>query len=379
MELVEIARVEYSLQEIASAVTAEVIGDRDMVISGVAGLETAETGDLVFAESPRFLDSALRSRASAILLTTELAAGARAGLKSLLVVLQPRLAFVQVLRLFAPIQHRPPGIHESARIGDNVRLGVGVHIGPNVIVEADSVIDDGVVLLAGVIVGEGCAVGAGTVVHSNVVLYPGVTLGRACIVHAGSVIGADGFGYVPIGNGLMKVPHLGAVEIGDEVEIGANTCIDRAKTGVTRIGSGTKIDNLVHIAHNVTVGQACLIIAQVGVAGTVTIGNGVILGGQAGIKDHVSLGDGARVGAQGGVIGDVAPGTTVSGYPARPHQDKMRELGSLTALPDALKRMRAMEKRLAVLEAALQARRSEDDASGDPAEPIGTEGAERAG
>src|SRR5262249_21958550 len=177
--------------------------------------------------------------------------------------------------------------------------------------------------------------------------------GRRCLLHAGCVIGADGFGYIPVGQSLRKVPQLGTVEIGDDVEIGANTCIDRAKTGVTVIGSGTKLDNLVHVGHNVRIGYSSILVAQVGVAGGVTIGNGVILAGQAGIKDHVTIGDGARVAAQGGVTGNVAPGVTVSGYPARPHAEKMREHAAAAALPEYIKRIRALEKRMAELEGKL--------------------------
>ena len=179
--------------------------------------------------------------------------------------------------------------------------------------------------MAGTKIGADCIIGDGTTLYPNVTLYPRVKIGRGCLLHAGCVLGADGFGYVPAENGLRKVPHLGTVEVGDGVEIGANTCIDRAKTGATVIGSGTKIDNLVHIAHNVRIGYSSLLIAQAGVAGSVTIGNGVILAGQAGIADHITIGDGARVGAQGGVIGNIGPGESVSGYPARPHARKMRE------------------------------------------------------
>jgi UDP-3-O-[3-hydroxymyristoyl] glucosamine N-acyltransferase len=349
--------MQLTLRDLASRLNGTVTGDSDAVITGVAGVEIAESGDIVFAEAPRYVQAAVKSRASAVLVTPELAAGAAGSGKPLLVVAQPRVAFVHVLQLFVPAPSHEPGVHPSAQIGEGSRIGEGAHVGANVVIGRDAAIGDGAALLPGVFVGDGCVVGAGTVVHPNAVLYPGVKVGRGCILHAGCVIGADGFGYVPIGYGLMKVPHLGSVEIGDEVEVGANSCIDRAKTGVTKIGSGTKIDNLVHIAHNVTVGQACLIIAQTGVAGSVTIGNGVVLAGQAGIKDHVSIGDGARVAAQGGVIGDVAAGVTVSGYPARPHLEKMRELGALTALPDALKRLRALEKRLAAHEAAADARR----------------------
>jgi UDP-3-O-[3-hydroxymyristoyl] glucosamine N-acyltransferase len=301
----------------------------------------------------------MKGRASAVLVTPELAAAVSHPTKALIAVAQPRHSFIRVLQMFAPERKYEPGVHATAHVGERVRQGQGVHIGANAIVEDDVILEDGVTIHSGVSVGAGCAIGAGTVIYPNAVLYPGSKTGRACILHSGCVIGADGFGYVQIGYRHVKVPHLGTVEIGDEVEVGANSCIDRAKTGVTRIGAGTKIDNLVHIAHNVTVGQACLIIAQVGIAGSSTIGNGVVLAGQAGIKDHTTLGDGVRVGGQGGVIGDIAAGVTVSGYPARPHGEKMREYAAMAALPEALKRLRAQERRLSALEAALSNRAPE--------------------
>ena len=343
--------IQFNPAELAASLNGTAVGGPGVPITGVASIDSADVGDLVFAESPRFLQSALRSRASAVLVTAALATEASNSPKAIIVVSEPRVAFVHALRLFAPAPAFAPGIDPSASVGEDCRIGAAVHIGANAVIGRDVTLGDGVVIAAGVCVGDGCAIGAGTTIHPNATLYARTSIGRGCILHAGCVIGADGFGYVPVGHALMKVPHLGVVEIGDEVEIGANTCVDRAKTGVTRVGSGTKIDNLVHIAHNVAVGQACLIIAQAGIAGSVTLGNGVVLAGQAGVKDHVTLGDGARVGAQGGVIGDVARGVTVSGYPARPHTDKMRELAALSALPEALKRLRALERRCAALEA----------------------------
>lgn len=372
----------YPLRELADRLNAVLSGPEDAVITGVAGVENAESGDLVFAESPRFLEAALRSRASAILVLPEMSTALQRPSKALLAVEKPRTAFVAVLEMFAPALNAPEGIHPTAQIGEETQIGAGARIGANVTLGNSVVLGDGVTLFPGVTIGDGCVIGAGSTLHPNVVLYSGVKIGSACILHAGCVIGADGFGYVPIGYALKKVPHLGSVEIGDEVEIGANSCVDRAKTGVTRIGSGTKIDNLVHIAHNVRVGQSCLIIAQAGVAGSVTIGNGVVLAGQAGIKDHVALGDGARVGAQGGVIGNVGAGVTVSGYPARPHQEKMREHAALSALPDTMKRIRAMEKRLAELEKHLQGAQAgapPGHRSGDPGVPILPEEADREG
>lgn len=345
---------QWTLAQVARLVEGQVIGATETALSGVASIEEAEAGDLVFAESSRFLAAALRSRATAVLTASELTAEIGAAEKPLVLVANPRLAFVRVLEAFAPRATAPIGIHPTAQIGPDCRMGEEVSIGPNVVLGAGVTLGDRVVLGAGVSIGDGCTLGDDTILYPNVVLYRRVTVGKRCLLHAGCILGADGFGYIPVGPTLRKVPQLGVVEIGDDVEIGANTCVDRAKTGATVIGSGTKLDNLVHIAHNVRVGQSCLIIAQVGIAGSTTLGNGIVLAGQAGVKDHVTIGDMARVGGQGGVVGNVAPGVTVSGYPARPHAEKMREYAAAAALPEYLKRIRALEKRLAELEGKIE-------------------------
>lgn len=341
--------ISVNVGEIAEQVEGRVVGDASVAITGVASVDAAEAGELVFAESARFLTAALQSHAAAVLTHPQLAP-TEAVSKPLILVESPRAAFVRVLETFDTPLLAPPGVHATALIGQNVRLGEGVHIADNVTVGNDVTVGDRVVLLSGVRVGEGCVLGDDTILFPNVVLYARVTVGKRCRLHAGCVLGADGFGYISVGVSLRKVPQLGSVEIGDDVEIGANSCIDRAKTGVTRIGSGTKIDNLVHVAHNVQVGQSCLLVAQVGIAGSATLGNGVVLAGQAGVSTHVHIGDGARVGGQAAVIGDVPPGVTVSGYPARPHAEKMRELAASANLPDYVKRIRALEKRLEALE-----------------------------
>ena len=324
----------------------EVRGDGETAILNAADIREAQAGDLVFAESAKFLQAALRSAASAVLTRPDLTAVEAAISKPLIVVENPRVAFAQLLKFLSQPWDIHSGVDASAVIAHDVKMGMGTRIGPHVSVEAGAQIGSHVTLMAGTRIGRGCVIGDDTVLYPNVVLYPDVRVGKRCLLHSGCVLGADGFGYAQVGHGLLKVPHLGRVEVGDDVEIGANTCIDRAKTGVTVIGSGTKLDNLIHIAHNVQIGMSSLIIAQTGVAGSVTIGNGVILAGQAGIKDHVAIGDGARVGAQGGVIGDVEAGVTVSGYPARPHATKMREYAAVASLPAYVKRIRALEKQV---------------------------------
>ncbi len=343
----------FSVQQIAALVGGTVVGPAEAAITGVASVEEAEAGDLVFAESARYLEAALRSKAAAVLVPAAWAEELPQAEKPLILVADPRAAFVRVLEAFAPAWNLPVGIHPSAQIGPNARLGEQVSIGANVILGEAVTLGDRVALWPGVYVGDGCSIGDETILYPNVVLYRGVTIGKRCILHAGCVIGADGFGYIPVGAALKKVPQLGTVEIGDDVEIGANCCIDRAKTGATVIGSGTKLDNLVHVGHNVRVGRSCLLIAQVGIAGSTTLGDGVILAGQVGVIDHVTVGDGVRVGAQSGVLNNVPAGATYFGYPAVPHAQKLRELAACGALPDYIKRIRALEKRLEELERKL--------------------------
>jgi UDP-3-O-[3-hydroxymyristoyl] glucosamine N-acyltransferase len=342
--------MEKTLREIADLLDGEVAGDPQTRITGVAGVDEAASGDLVFAETARFLEMARQSKAAAVLTSPELA-GAETNGKPLLLVTDPRLAFVRLLETLDSSRHTPPpGVHPTAQIGEGTCIGNDVHIGAQVTVGANTTLGDRVTLLPGVSIGENCWIGDDTILHPNVVLYPRVTIGSRCILHAGCVLGADGFGYILVGGTLKKVPQLGTVEIGDDVEIGANTCIDRAKTGKTVIGSGTKIDNLVQIGHNVRVGRTCILVSQVGVAGSVTLGDGVVLAGQVGIKDHVTLGDGAKVGAKSGVISDVPANTTVLGNPALPYRVAWKGFAALKELPELIRRLRGLEKRLVALE-----------------------------
>lgn len=336
----------WTLQEIAALTHGQIRGDRTIAITGVASIAEAAPGDLVFAESTRYLTEALQSSAAAVLTSPDTLAPGEEIHKPLILVSNPRLAFLQVLEAFTPPAHYPAGIHPTAVLGRECQIGAGCHIGPHVTLGAHVTLGNRVVILSGAHIGDGCVVGDDTRIHPNVVLYPGVTIGKRCLLHAGAVIGADGFGFIPVGETLRKVPQCGTVLIEDDVEIGASTCIDRAKTGATRIGPGTKIDNLVHVGHNVHIGASCIIIAQAGIAGSVEIGNGVILAGQAGIKDHVKIGDGARIAAQAGVFGDVPPGATYSGYPARPHAQKLREHAATAQLPEYLRRIRALEQKI---------------------------------
>ena len=354
-----LAQSQWSLAEIAALLGGVVIGDPQTIITGVAGVNEAGAGDLVFAESTAFLAKALDSAATAVLASE---CPNPAPTKPILLVEAPRLAFVQFLEALAPPIAAPEGLHPTMQMGRNVSLGSDVGIGAHVVLGDDVTLEDGVRLFPGVYIGDGCVVGKDTVLCPNVVLYRGVRVGQGCLIHAGTVLGSDGFGFMPVGGRLRKVPHLGGVEIGDDVEIGANTCIDRAKTGMTTIGSGTKIDNLVHIAHNVHVGPSCVLAGQIGIAGSATLGAGVMLGGQVGIRDHLQVADGVQMGAQSGLMKSaVTAGEILFGSPAIPIQTKLKEMAAAAKMPDALRKIHALERRLAELERRLQAAAPTED------------------
>lgn len=335
---------EYTLGELAGALGAELGGDPETRIRSVAGLEDAAEGSLVRVEQPRYLSAALAGPAAALLVDdrTEVSG------KPFLRVANVRVAFARCLELLYPERHPEPGIHPSAVVAEDAEITAGAAIGPGAVVGSRSRIAAGAVLHAHAVVGEDCEVGAGTILFPHVVLYPRTRVGARVRIHSGAVVGADGFGYVWDGKGHRKIPQVGGVHIGDDVEIGANTTIDGGTTSPTVIGPGTKIDNLAQIGHNVQIGPFNLIISQVGIGGSATTGTGVVLAGQAGLKDHVRIGDGSIVGGGSGVFGDVPPGVQVSGYPAREHRRDMRIQASLSRLPDLLKRVKELERRLGV-------------------------------
>jgi UDP-3-O-[3-hydroxymyristoyl] glucosamine N-acyltransferase len=261
-----------------------------------------------------------------------------------IVVRDVHASLASILPLLYPASTPAGGIHPTAVLEHGVKLGANVSVGPYVVVGAETEVADGAVLAAHVVVGRGCRIGAGTYLHPHVVLYDRVAVGARSILHAGVRAGVDGFGYTQREGRHVKVPQVGGCVIGDDVEIGANTCIDRGSIGDTVIGNGSKIDNLVHIAHNVRVGEHAIVVAQVGIAGSTRAGRYVTFGGQAGIGGHLTIGDGATIGAQAGVMGNVDAGETVSGYPARPHREAMRAYGGLFKLPALIKRLRALER-----------------------------------
>jgi len=323
---------------IAEAVGGQLVGDASVAVSGVAALDRATPRDLSFLGAAKYAPQFAASCAGVVLILPELAE-APGQTPARVVVERPQEALLALLPRFQRATTVLPGIHPTAVIGAGVRLGAGVSIGPY------AVVGDGVELGDGVAVGPHCVLGSGVVVEeqsqlvASVTVYAGSRIGKRVTVHAGARIGSDGFGYVQRDGQHLKIPHVGGCILEDDVEIGANTTIDRGSIDDTVIGAGTKIDNLVQIGHNVRVGRACLIMAQAGVAGSVRIEDGCMILGQVGISGHHTIGKGARVAAQAGVFGDIPAGETWSGYPARPHKEALRAQAALFKLPSLLRRI----------------------------------------
>jgi len=341
--------VERTLGEIAKAVGGGVAGDPGTVIRGVAGISDAREGDITFLSNPRYAHLLRRTRASAVV--------AGEGLNSvplaILHVSNPEASFARIARMFTPeAGAMPPGRHPDAFVGEDVALGAGVVLGPLAAVMDGARIGRRTVLFPGAYVGFGASVGEDCVLHPGASILDRVLVGNRVVIHPGAVLGADGFGYARENGRYVKIPHLGTVAVEDDVEIGANVTIDRARFDRTVIGRGTKIDNLVHVAHNVQVGADCLLVAQAGLAGSVRVGPGSTLAGQSGVERHVRIGEGVRVAGKAGVTRDVPPGATVGGFPARDRSRWLREEAALRRLPELLREVRDLTRRLESLERA---------------------------
>lgn len=332
----------YTAAEIASHLKGEVVGDGSVVLSGFAPANSAKPGDLTFAENEDYFALAKASQASAILIagnqTTE-------G-KVLIKVADPRVAFARVLPLFFPEPVFPAGIHPTAVVSPSANVDPSAHIGPHCCVGDLVVIHARVVLQGGNHVGAGAQIGEETRLFPNVTIYDRTILGKRVRIHSGTVIGSDGFGYVFDAGVHRKVPQIGNVVIGDDVEIGANVAVDRGALGSTLIGKGTKIDNLVQIAHNVVIGEHSLLVSQVGVAGSTKMGNYVVLGGQVGLAGHLKIGNKVTIAAQSGVMTDVPDGERMLGSPAVSDKQAKRQYVAIQQLPDLIKRVRKLEERL---------------------------------
>lgn len=327
------------LADVARAVGGTVVGDPDALVRAIASLDRATPDDLSFLASAKYAKLFVDTAAGAVLVTPELAdAPGRCGNR--IIVARPHEAMLALLPRFYRMPSRPfVGVHPTAIIGD------GASIDPDSCVEAYTVVGAGARIAKRCwigphcVIGEEVTVGADTRLVGHVTLYPGAALGERVLLHAGVRVGSDGFGFVFHNGAHNKVPHVGRCLIGDDVEIGANSTIDRGSIDATEIGAGSKLDNLVHVGHNVRIGRLCLFAAGVMIAGSTRIGDGVMLAGQVGVAGHLTIGDGAVITAQSGVIKDVPAGETWGGFPSRPQKDTMRGYAAVARLPDLLKRL----------------------------------------
>jgi UDP-3-O-[3-hydroxymyristoyl] glucosamine N-acyltransferase len=336
----------WTLGEIAKALDAPLEGDPGRTVRGVAALDQAGPDQISFVTSSKSIAAARSSRAGALIVPKEFTGAACPVIRTD----QPQLAVITLLRLFHPVPPQLPGIHPTAIIADSARVHASAMVGPFVVIEEGATVGANVRIFPYVYVGERSVIGDGSFLYPGVVVREGVRLGRGVVVHPGVVIGSDGFGYAFDGSAHQKIPQVGGVVIEDEVEIGANTTIDRGSLGNTLIERGAKLDNLVQVAHHVTIGADALIAAQAGIAGSSRVGRRAVLAGQVGVADHVTIGDRAQVAAQSGVPNDVAPDTQVFGYPARPVKEARRVYAAMSRLPELLKIVRSLDRRLRELE-----------------------------
>lgn len=338
-----------TLRELAEWVGGQVIGDADGWIEGVTGIDEAGPADLTFAVPPH-LDRAAASKAAAVIVPATVEVYAKPAIR----VANPRVAFTRILTLFNPPPQVEQGVHPTAVVGENVSIADTVAVMAQVFIGNDVSIGDGTILYPLTFIGNGVKIGQNCILHPNVTLREGTELGDRVIVQSGAVLGGDGFGYVTVDGEHLKVPQVGKVVIEDDVEIGSNTAIDRATTGSTVVKRGTKIDNLVHIAHNDVIGEHCFLAAQTGISGSVTVGHHVTLAGQTGTAGHINIGSNSIFIGRAGITKDTPDNYFGAGVPARPHQEWLREQVALHKLPEALRKIRDLEKRLAEMEKSKQ-------------------------
>ena len=338
--------MEFPVRKIAELVRGEVVGDGDFIIRGVAPFENAGPDDITFAASASYKKRVDETRAAAVIVSH----GVCESKKILVRVENPSLALAKVSTLFHPVCRPVIGISQDAHVGKDFKYGIDVSVYPCVFIGDYVTLGDRVTLYPGVVVANGVAIGDDVVVYPNVSILERCQIGSRVVIHAGSVIGSDGFGFASDGDRYYKIPQVGTVRIDDDVEIGACNAIDRATFGRTWIKRGVKIDNLVHIAHNVVVGEDTVLVAQVGISGSVTIGNHAILAGQAGVAEHVTIGNGVTIGARAGVNKSIQDGQIVSGFPGMPHRLWLKASSIIPKLPDMKKKLRELEKRIEKME-----------------------------
>jgi UDP-3-O-[3-hydroxymyristoyl] glucosamine N-acyltransferase len=338
------------LQEIADKLHGRVVGNGDIMISNVASIQEAEHGDITFLARDSLAKRLGDCKASAVIVGKELATetqGTQNIIQNMVIVDNPALAYAEVTEMFDTPKHKEPGTSQLAWVAEDAQVSSEAAIMPFVHVGRGSIIERGVTIYPFTYIGENVRIGEETLVYSHVSLYNGVTIGKRVIIHAGSVLGSDGFGYTWDGTKHKKIAQLGSLVVEDDVEIGANTTIDRGSLGKTFIGTGVKVDNLVQIAHNVSIGENSIIVSQVGIAGSSTLGRNVILAGQVGVRDHVTIGDNVKAGGGTGITKDVEANANIMGVPHMPHREWLRLQHYLKRLPDLFHRIEAMEKKIA--------------------------------
>jgi UDP-3-O-[3-hydroxymyristoyl] glucosamine N-acyltransferase len=348
-------RGSFSLGELGRMLGAEVQGDPELSVSGIGPLDTATAGQLSFLADSRYKHLLADCRASALIVSAKF----REVPFNLLIAKNPHLAMAKAVRLFCPPSEVAPGVHAAAFVAQSAVLAEGVSVGSLAHIGEGSRIGSGTTVGPSAFVGSGVRIGRECLIHPRAAILDGCILGDRVIIHAGAVIGGDGYGYAQDENGKhIKIPQIGIVQIDDDVEIGANTTVDRAAFGKTWIKRGVKIDNLVMIAHNVVVGEDCLVVAQAGIAGSARIGNSVILAGQVGVVGHVEIGDGVKVGAKAGVHNNVkANQVIIGGYPGVPADEWFKTYGDIRRLPRLKEALRKLDEKVRLIEEALK----EDD------------------
>jgi len=339
-----------TLGEIAAIIDGEVVGNAGLLISGFSGIKEAQEGDLTFVAHSKYFPMVKTTRASAVIVPRDLKVDKPATIQ----VENPSLAFAQVVCTESEdLLDGIEGIHPTALVGREVTLGEDVRIGPYVVIGDGVCIGDRTTICSHCFVGQKTRIGRDCLIYPMVSVREKITIGNHVIIHNGTVIGSDGFGFVRVADRHMKIPQIGTVVIEDNVEIGANVTIDRARFDKTVIGTGTKIDNLVQIAHNVRIGKNCIIVAQVGISGSTVLEDDVILAGQAGLSGHITIGQGAVVAAQAGVSNSIPPHTTVWGFPAKPHMHAKRVNAHVQRLPQTIRIIADLKKRVNELEKKL--------------------------
>jgi UDP-3-O-[3-hydroxymyristoyl] glucosamine N-acyltransferase len=332
-----------TLGELAERTGGRVVGDPAVTIERITAVDDADATTLTFAVDERYLRGALASKAAAILTDAALVDERQTYAKPLLAVASARVALAVLLSSLEPVQPKGPFVHPSAVVDPSARIGENAWIGPQAVIGARSTVGARAVLHAGVVIGAEVRVGSDALFHPRAYVADRCIVGDRVVLQAGAVIGSDGFGWAFLDGRLVKIPQIGIVTLADDVEIGANTCIDRAQTGVTSVGEGTKIDNLCQIGHNSRIGRHSVLAAFAGLAGTTVIGDYVRIGGQVGFKGHVTIGNRVTIGAGSTIWGDIEDGVMVSGRPAQNHRDEVRLQAYLRRLPKLFARVDALE------------------------------------